>query len=61
VGGGLPVFVEATENRIDDPIHALDIGEYGHGPGSSAHFNEVGLNRIGSLQLPPQTPWIILD
>jgi len=60
-GVGLPVSVEVTENHVDDSIHVLDIGEYDHGPSWPAHFNKVGPDRIGSLQLPPQAPWIILD
>ena len=49
-----PVLVEPTENRIDDSIHALDIGEHDHGPGSPALFNKAALDGIGGSQRPPQ-------
>ena len=33
---GFPVLIETTENRMDDPVHAFDVGEYDHGPGATA-------------------------
>jgi hypothetical protein len=53
-GVGFPILVESTENRKDDPIHALDIHKHDHGPGSPPHLDKGSLDGIGGTQLPPQ-------
>ena len=50
----LPLFIEAIKDRIDDPVHALDVGEDHHGPGASAHFYKAALDSVGGAQLLPQ-------
>jgi hypothetical protein len=43
-GAVFPFQVEALENGIDDPIHALDVDEADHGAGSAPDFHEAALN-----------------
>jgi hypothetical protein len=49
-----PVLVETTENRIDDPVHAFDVGEDGHGPSAPADFDEAALDPpLSALNILP--------
>ena len=51
---GFPVVVETAENRINDPVHACDVGEDDHGPGAPTDLEEAELDNIDSAQLSPQ-------
>jgi hypothetical protein len=51
---GFPVLVETTENRIDDPVDAFDVGEDDYGPGAPTDFDEAALDNVGGTQLSPQ-------
>lgn len=50
---GCPVLIEATENCIDDSLHAFDIAEHHHGPHAEAHLDETALDVAGRAQFPP--------
>jgi len=39
----IPVLVEWTENRIDDPIHAFHVGEHHRRLCSSTNFHEAAV------------------
>lgn len=49
-----PVFIETVEDDIDDPVHAVDMGEHNHGSGSATHLHKTALDGIGGSQLLPQ-------
>ena len=46
-GAVFPFQVEALENGVDDPIHALYVDEADHGSGSAPYFHEAALNDVG--------------
>src|SRR5579863_8515281 len=55
-GAGFPFQVESLEDGVDDAVHAFDVDEADHGPGSSANFHEAALDDVGSAHFLPQMP-----
>jgi hypothetical protein len=53
-GAVSPIFVEAMEDGIDDPVEAWDVGEDHHGPSAASHFHEAAFNHVGGAQFLPQ-------
>lgn len=39
-----PLFTEPTGNRVDDPVHALDVSEYQPQMKATEHFDEAVLD-----------------
>jgi hypothetical protein len=53
-GAGFPFQVEFLEDGVDDAVHGLHIDEAGHGPGTTADFDETSFDDVGGAQLAPQ-------
>ena len=50
----LPIFAEAVEDRIDNPVDALHIRKHHHGPGSAPNLHEAALDGVSGAQLLPE-------
>ena len=55
-GAVFPFQVEPLEDGVNDAVHALDVDEADHGPGSASDFDEAALDDIGGAELAPQMP-----
>src|SRR6202142_3727317 len=55
-GAVFPFQVESLEDGIDDTVHAGNVDEADHGPGSSSYFHETAFDDIGGAHLLPQVP-----
>src|SRR5919197_5039622 len=49
-----PVFIEAVEDRENNPIHAFDVHKENHRSRPSPDFDEAALDDVGGSQTAPQ-------
>lgn len=50
-GAVFPLRIELVKDRIDHPVHALDVHKADHGPSSPPHLHKAALDHIGGAPL----------
>ena len=55
-----PVLVESVKDGLEDSLHALHVGEQGHGPGAPADFEEAGAERGVNWVVTGPTPLVFV-
>ena len=53
-GAVFPFQVEALEDGVDNPVHALHVHKADHGASAPPHFDEAAFDDVGGAQLSPQ-------
>jgi hypothetical protein len=53
-GSVSPVFVEAVEDGIGDPVDALDVGKDDHGSGTASNLHKAAFKDVCGAQFLPQ-------